>query len=151
MSMKRSANRVDDVYMCGDDCECINCKGDEDAAKTLVKKRRQERFDAMCVDVFKDASEPVIHIAEQLVIVTEGGSYIHGSYILRFSPAVLSRYYSVVYSDLKEGKGVVHGFAKHQTIETRSIMRLLANLRTKYEHKGTGLVGIFGVFHIRVI
>jgi hypothetical protein len=103
------------------------------------------------VDVFKGASAPVTYSAEQLVIVNEDRKDHKDSYILRFQPSVLSKYYSVVYSDLKDSKGVVHGFAKHPTIATRAIMRMLAHLRTKHEHKSSGVIGVFGVFRVRII
>jgi hypothetical protein len=149
--MKRSADDIDKEYKCGDDCECADCDDDADAANQLVKKLRQERFDAMCVDVFKDASEPVTYRAEQLIIVSEDLKDHKDHYILRFTPFMLSKYYLAVYSDLKDGNGVVRGFAKNQTIATRATMRMLAHLRAKYEVKDAGLIGVFGVFRVRVI
>jgi hypothetical protein len=101
--------------------------------------------------VFKDASEPTTYSAEQLIIVNEDNKDHKDSYILRFPPLVLSRYYLVVYHALKDSKGVVHGFAKHPTIATRAIMRMLAHLRTKHEHKSSGVIGVFGVFRVRII
>jgi hypothetical protein len=150
MKMKRNASAIS---ICGDDCGCKDCIEDEDAAAEFVKKRREKRSEVLALDVFHNGP-PESSIRNTIFIVNEDDGDNHtNSYILLFTPSVLTTYYNKVFNAVKNG-GIVHGFAEHPTIGAKAAMRLLDHLRSKYEVSECGMVTVNacsgGVYSIRV-